>query len=53
MSVYLNGFDGSGGLGTTVRTTDSQGQAIKTLPGYDALKGVGIPNGESFLDALD
>lgn len=42
---YRNGFDSSGGLSTSIRTFDYQGLTIRTTPLYDAVTGLGTPNG--------
>ncbi len=45
---YVNGFDASGGLRTTLRTLNQTG-TIYTAKGYDDVTGVGSPNGVPFL----
>jgi hypothetical protein len=45
---YINGFDDTQGLRTTLRTLNQTG-TIYTRPGYDDVTGVGSPNGVSFL----
>ena len=45
---FVNGFDATGGLITSLRTLNQTG-TIFTRPGYDDVTGVGSPNGISFL----
>ena len=40
---YKNGFDGSAGLTTSLRTFNQTG-TISTRPGYDDVTGLGTPN---------
>ena len=42
-SLRTNGFDGSAGLTTSLRTFDQTG-TISTRPGYDDVTGLGTPN---------
>ncbi len=48
---YVNGFDASGGLRTSLRTENQTG-TIYTRKGYDDVTGVGTPNGVNFLNAI-
>lgn len=48
---YINGFDASGGLRTSLRTLNQTG-TIFTRKGYDDVTGVGSPNGVAFLLAM-
>ena len=45
---FVNGFNATGGLITSLRTLNQTG-TIFTRPGYDDVTGVGSPNGISFL----
>jgi subtilase family serine protease len=45
---FVNGFNATGGLTTSLRTLNQTG-TIFTRPGYDDVTGVGSPNGISFL----
>jgi subtilase family serine protease len=46
---YTNTVDASGGLLTSVRTFDFQGQSIRSAPGYDNVTGLGTPAGPLLL----
>jgi len=48
---YINGFDASAGLRTSLRTLNQTG-TIYTRKGYDDVTGVGSPNGAAFLNAM-
>ncbi len=48
---YINGFDASAGLRTSLLTLNQTG-TIYTRKGYDDVTGVGSPNGVSFLNAM-
>jgi subtilase family serine protease len=50
---YINGVDATDGLRYTLRSLNfDSGLTIHTRPGYDAVTGVGTPNGAAFLAAL-
>lgn len=48
---FVNGYDATGGLRTSLRTLNQTG-TIFTRPGYDDVTGVGSPNGVSFLVSM-
>ena len=52
-SDYVNGVDASNGYSYTARYFDADEQlTIHVRPGYDDVTGVGVPNGQSWLDAV-
>ena len=51
-SDFANGENATDGLIYSLRTFNQTG-TLHTLPGYDDVTGVGSPNGEAFLNALD
>jgi subtilase family serine protease len=52
-SDYVNGVDGADGYVYSARTFDSDDAlTIHVRPGYDDVTGVGVPNGQAWLDAV-
>ena len=52
-SDYVNGVDASGGYVYSERTFDSDAAlTIHVRPGYDDVTGVGVPNGQAWLNAV-
>ena len=52
-SDYVNGVDDTDGYVYSARTFDSDGAlTIHVRPGYDDVTGVGVPNGQAWLDAV-
>ena len=52
-SDYVNGVDAGNGYAYTARYFDADEQlTIHVRPGYDDVTGVGVPNGQSWLDAV-
>lgn len=52
-SDYVNGVDASHGYAYTARYFDADEQlTIHVRPGYDDVTGVGVPDGQSWLDAV-
>jgi subtilase family serine protease len=52
-SDYVNGVDASAGYVYSERTFDSDAAlTIHVRPGYDDVTGVGVPNGQAWLDAV-
>jgi subtilase family serine protease len=49
---FANGVDAKNGKAYSLRSFN-QTDSLHTTPGYDDVTGVGTPNGQSFLDALD
>ena len=52
-SDYVNGVDAGNGYAYTARYFDADEQlTIHVRPGYDDVTGVGVPNGQAWLDAV-
>lgn len=52
-SDFVNGVDATGGYVYSERTFDSDGAlTIHVRPGYDDVTGIGVPDGQAWLDAV-